>query len=763
MAFDTALDKVVLFGGYTGTRTSGDTWVYAHDRWTNLTSTFRIAPPPRQHSDLVYDTTDGVMLLFGGHNGTTYLNDTWEFNGSAWSRVNSTVSPSPREDAMMADNPQQHEVVLFGGEESSGLLLGDTWRFSLGQWTNMTPRLSTSASPPAREAGAFTWDGADGYDLLFSGKAGATGVWNDTWAFDGTWDNLTSNLTIEPPKREAPSAIYDSADGFVLLFGGLRYPKGFNDTWTFSGGLWKELPPLSSPYPRFDSSMAYDPNDGLGYVLLFGGQENATRANSTVGDTWSFKVPLKVVIHATNKTIDLGNSTSFALNVTGGYPPYVANQWFGLPSGCQSRNQTVLACTPALAGTYNVTANVTDSGGFNGTSAAFTLQVNPDPVVTIHASQLTGEAPLTVNFTATIAGGTPPFNYTWTLGDGSTSAASSLNHTYARPGPYEAELTIEDARDVQNTSAVTIEASAPPTPLSATIGATPSAGTYPLPVQFSVSPSGGEPPYTYLWSFGSGITYSPTTDNPTYTYTAANIYEASVQVTDLADESVTEYTNITVGAPLLAAASGTPTSGVAPVSVAFTGSASGGLAPYTYAWTFGPAGATGSGASPSYDYTIPGVFSAILTVTDAAGDHATAPAVTVDILTPLSTSFTSSVAAPYCFAGVGEATVTVNATAAGGVGADAFGWSFPDGLASGANATTTVGAGANWTIQLTADDSEHHTATATQSVSVPAISCTSPAGSTNGHSGLLILILIVLVAAVIAVELVMILRRRKTP
>jgi PKD repeat protein len=226
---------------------------------------------------------------------------------------------------------------------------------------------------------------------------------------------------------------------------------------------------------------------------------------------------------------------------------------------------------------------------------------------------------------------------------------------------------------------------------------------------------------------------------------------------------VTEFKNITVEAPLLASASGTPTSGIAPVSVAFTGSASGGVQPYVYGWTFGPSGATGSGVSPSYLYTIPGVYSALLTVTDATGAQASASAVTIDVLAPLNASFVASAAAPYCYDGVGEATVTVNGTAVGGVGAYSYGWLFPDGVASGANATTTVSAGANSTIQLTTDDSDHHSVRLTQSVSVPAISCTSPAGTTSGHSGILILILIVLVAAVVAVELVLILRRRKSP
>jgi PKD repeat protein len=760
LTYDPMINKVLLFGGYTGTRTAGDTWVYSPGHWVNLTPTLTVSPGPRQRGGLVYDSEDSEMLLFGGHNGSVYLNDTWAFNGTAWSRVHSTSAPSPREDLMLADEPLDHYVVLFGGDEADGLRVGDTWTFSGGQWTNITAANATS--PPARESGVFTWDGADDYDLLFSGKIANSGLWNDTWSFaNGVWTNLTSTVGEQPPKREAGSMVYDAIDGFVLLFGGLRYPNVYNDTWTFSGGKWSELPPTSSPSARDDDGLAYDPNNGIGYVVLFGGQSSPTDPTSTLGDTWTFKLPVRAIIHSTGATIDLGQSTGLAVSVSGGYPPYVLYQWFGLPAPCAPGNVTNFSCTPTVLGTFNITVNVTDSGGFNTTSGVFALHVNADPAVTANASVLSGMVPLTVNFTSNETGGTAPFTYLWLFGDGGNSSGTSPAHIFTVPGMYETTLTVTDNDSYTATASLSIDAEAPAVPLSATIGASPVTGIAPLPVQFNVAASGGEPSYSYAWTFGVlGATAS--TDDPTYTYESAGVFEVQVVVSDLTGSSVTKFTNISVSSPtpLSASSSASVRTGVAPLEVNFTGTAAGGLAPYQYAWTFGTAG-TGSGSSEPFTFASAGVYQVVLTVTDASGDHAAAPPLTVTVLAPLVTSFVASAGVPYCDQGNGEVTVTVNASATGGIGADTYGWSFPNGVGSGANTTTTVGAGANWTIQLTAQDSDHHSATSSQSVSVPSIGCSTPAGGTTGHASLLILALILLVAIVIAVEVVLVLRRQK--
>jgi len=140
MAYDPVIGQVLMFGGYTGTRYAGDTWLFSHDNWTDITPTLPTAPSPRQRAGLVFDTADQVMLLFGGHNGNTYYNDTWTFNGTAWHLLHPANAPSVREDAMMADEPRDHYVVLFGGN-SNGTRVGDTWTFSNGTWTNISSTL----------------------------------------------------------------------------------------------------------------------------------------------------------------------------------------------------------------------------------------------------------------------------------------------------------------------------------------------------------------------------------------------------------------------------------------------------------------------------------------------------------------------------------------------------------------------------------------------------------------------------------------------
>src|SRR5262249_44573331 len=58
----------------------------------------------------------------------------------------------------------------------------------------------------------------------------------------------------------------------------------------------------------------------------------------------------------------------------------------------------------------------------------------------------TGNAPLSVGFTASAPGGTAPYTYSWNFGDGSaTSTAQNPSHTYAAAGTFTATLTATDS------------------------------------------------------------------------------------------------------------------------------------------------------------------------------------------------------------------------------------------------------------------------------------------------------------------------------
>ena len=86
--------------------------------------------------------SSGKVIMFGGDSGTTYLNDTWSFDGTTWTQIATQSAPPARAAAQMTYDSVTQKVVLFGG--FNGTYLGDTWLWdgSTLQWTQATPQPS---------------------------------------------------------------------------------------------------------------------------------------------------------------------------------------------------------------------------------------------------------------------------------------------------------------------------------------------------------------------------------------------------------------------------------------------------------------------------------------------------------------------------------------------------------------------------------------------------------------------------------------------
>src|SRR6266542_4311301 len=61
-----------------------------------------ISPPPRSYLAMTYDPASGKVIMFGGSDGATYLNDTWTFDGITWAQVTTLPSPPARTNAQIA-------------------------------------------------------------------------------------------------------------------------------------------------------------------------------------------------------------------------------------------------------------------------------------------------------------------------------------------------------------------------------------------------------------------------------------------------------------------------------------------------------------------------------------------------------------------------------------------------------------------------------------------------------------------------------------
>ncbi len=195
MTYDQARRKVVLFGGRSQGSILDDTWEWDGSDWTARSASS--VPDGRSHAGLAYDSCRGKSVLFGGFGGfegIETLNSTWEWNGTVWQRVHSSVSPPARARPGMAFDPIRCRILLFGGSQVIEDL-GDTWEFDGLSWTELHP----ATSPSARDGHSLSYDPVRRRMLLFGGRAAFGPALRDTWAWDGSdWSLLDSGSNAYP-------------------------------------------------------------------------------------------------------------------------------------------------------------------------------------------------------------------------------------------------------------------------------------------------------------------------------------------------------------------------------------------------------------------------------------------------------------------------------------------------------------------------------------------------------------------------------------
>jgi PKD repeat protein len=331
------------------------------------------------------------------------------------------------------------------------------------------------------------------------------------------------------------------------------------------------------------------------------------------------KVPLPVQFSATATDAD-GDEPSYSWDFGNG----------GTTEDATTKDATFTYTTP---GTY--TAKVTVSDGKLTDSETVTVAVAPNAAPVIASAAATpsaGKAPLPVTLAAEATDGDgDDLTYSWDFGDGDAieNATAQVDHTYATPGTYTAEVTVWDGRATDTeTVAVTVKANTPPVLSAAT--ATPNTGDAPLAVQFGAAATDADgDTLTYSWDFGNGgSTQDATTRNAAFTYPAPGTYTARVTVSD-GESSDSEPVVVTVRpAPINQAptvvASADPAGGAAPLTVAFsaTGQDAEGDA-LTYAWSFGD-GASAAGATATHTFAQAGSYAVTVTVKDAKGNTGSA-------------------------------------------------------------------------------------------------------------------------------------------
>lgn len=191
MAFDAQRGVVVMFGGTPNPNLPPvltDTWEWNGTAWTQVVTAN--APGEAVASSMCYDFSRGVCVLTGG---TSFFGApdqrTWEYNGVDWADRTAAVGPAPSaivglgvQNAQMVYDTVQGVSVLYGGRTPNGTFPTDTWNYDGTSWS-----VVASGTPTSRTRFMMAFDITRGVPVLYGGLTGNFQTWyEETWELSST-------------------------------------------------------------------------------------------------------------------------------------------------------------------------------------------------------------------------------------------------------------------------------------------------------------------------------------------------------------------------------------------------------------------------------------------------------------------------------------------------------------------------------------------------------------------------------------------------
>lgn len=317
-----------------------------------------------------------------------------------------------------------------------------------------------------------------------------------------------------------------------------------NSTWTDSAGVKAyiaSLIPNTTYHYRLVASNSAGKTNGMDQIFttLRLSPVSLNLFTSVVPE--SGRLPLNIVVY---------------FDSVGGVPPFS----YTISYGDTTTDTVVVSGTKShiyeVAGSYQLTVTVKDGKG-NIDTVSHTIRV--EEVVAplsaiVKVTPENGIAPLAVQLDTVIAGGIGPYRIFYDFGDGIRFSNTdmqpvdghvSISHIYAKPGQYNAIITVKDktGRTVFSTArlrayqeGVNVKVIA-----SQKQGILGDAG---MKVEFTAEIAGGTAPYTYAWHLAKNITSDIA--NPVHVYRMIGNYLATLIVSDSTGKTGSDSVEIRV-------------------------------------------------------------------------------------------------------------------------------------------------------------------------------------------------------------------------
>ncbi len=241
--YDSGSDRLMVFGGATGypAPCMNDYHVLQHANtqggsmtWAVVTPTGTLPPVRTLHSS-AYDSATNTLIIFGGYDcHVTYYNDVWilkdanDVTGTpSWTKLAPTgTPPGVRESSSAVYDSTTNTLIVFGGDAGGSTQFGDIWLLTHANGTGGTPSwnlLTPSGKVPSTRSGhTAVYDTANNRMTVYGGYHSG-GILSDVWilsAANGHAGAASWTQGVSGQPRRFHTSIYDSTLNEMITYGG---------------------------------------------------------------------------------------------------------------------------------------------------------------------------------------------------------------------------------------------------------------------------------------------------------------------------------------------------------------------------------------------------------------------------------------------------------------------------------------------------------------------------------------------------------------
>lgn len=511
--------------------------------------------------------------------------------------------------------------------------------------------------------------------------------------------NGTFEYTVNPPANwgAVPASGNVTVNGkavYVALSFFRVYEVSFNESGLPSGTKWS-MKLGGSAESSTTSVIAYDePNGTYSYTIPSvpgyfptPSSGSVTVSGAQINTPVVFTRNLTISVSPSPGYVDVGRTITFSNVTSGGSGGDVWSYSVNISTGW-TENGNVFTFTSL--GKYNVTLSVKDSDGHTASASSIVTVASDLMGVSVSGVPSVIDIGQTANLTATPAGGSTPYHYSWytvsASGTVSTIPGATGSFYVFNGSSFSGNVVTIGVKVMDNasTSPMTVYSSnftiSIFPKLTASMSPTSGVTDVNTPIYFTASIFGGTGFYSYEWEV-NGISQNDNSTTFTFESSQSGIFVVTFLVIDthVSPQTIPYpnvygiYATLTVHGAILAQISAVTNSLDQGQNVNIISNVSGGTGTYYYQWYMqgsSIAGATSSlyNFAPTSSF-IPGNYSFYLSVKDNAGNYSVSNNITIRVYPELSVSVSPF---PGHIARGQDANIT--ATIAGGSGGLVFLW-----------------------------------------------------------------------------------------